>query len=173
VARLRLLDPSVDESTLRAAVKRLVVRRLREDVKEEAGIPERYVSPPVVVEPTEEERRLYAEVIRYVKYYYDAARQAKGRRRRALGLVAVVFQKRASSSIAAIKKTVEKRIQALQQMKAGLLKPTYDVKTETEALRHVVADINAIDRELEQLHRLKQLAEAVKIDSKNLKSGIP
>jgi superfamily II DNA or RNA helicase len=166
VARLRLLDPSVDESTLRAAVKRLVVRRLREDVKEEAGIPERYVSPPVVVEPTEEERRLYAEVIRYVKYYYDAAKQARGRRRRALGLVAVVFQKRASSSIAAIKKTVEKRIQALQQMKAGLLKPRDDVKTETEALRHVVADINAIDRELEQLHRLKRLAEAVKIDSK-------
>jgi superfamily II DNA or RNA helicase len=166
VARLRLLDPSVDESTLRAAVKRLVVRRLREDVKEEAGIPERYVSPPVVVEPTEEERRLYAEVIRYVKYYYDVAKQARGRRRRALGLVAVVFQKRASSSIAAIKKTVEKRIQALQQMKAGLLKPRDDVKTETEALRHVVADINAIDKELEQLHRLKQLAEAVKIDSK-------
>jgi hypothetical protein len=43
---------------------------------------------------------------------------------------------------------------------------------QTEALRHVVADINAIDKELEQLHRLKQLAEAVKIDSKNLKSGI-
>ncbi|MFP3252026.1 MAG: hypothetical protein RXO32_09920, partial [Thermoproteus sp.] len=110
----------------------------------------------VVVEPTEEERRLYAEVIRYVKHYYDAARQTKGRRRRALGLVAVVFQKRASSSIAAIKKTVERRIQALQQIKAGLLKPTYDVKTEREALEHVVADINAIDRELEQLRRLKQ-----------------
>jgi superfamily II DNA or RNA helicase len=166
VARLRLLDPSVDEGTLRAAVRRLVVRRLREDVREEAGIPERYVSPPVVVEPTEEERRLYAEVTRYVKYYYDAARRARGRERRALALVAVVFQKRASSSIAAIKRTIERRMQALQRMKAGLLRPTYDVTSEREALERVVADINAIDAELEQLRRLRQLAEAVKTDSK-------
>jgi len=166
VMRLRLLDPSVDEGVLRAAVKRLVVRRLREDVKEEAGIPERYVSPPVLVELTKEERQLYDEVLRYVKHYYDAARRTGGKKRRALGLVAVVFQKRASSSIAAIKKTVERRIQALQQMRAGLLKPTYDVKSEREAVERVVADINAIDAELEQLRKLKQLAEAVKRDSK-------
>jgi len=166
VMRLRLLEPSVDEGELRAAVKRLVVRRLREDVKEEAGIPERYVSPPVLVELTKEERQLYDEVLRYVKHYYDAARRTRGKKRRALGLVAVVFQKRASSSIAAIKKTVERRIQALQQMRAGLLKPAYDVKSEREAVERVVVDVNAVDAELEQLRRLRQLAEAVKTDSK-------
>jgi hypothetical protein len=40
--RLRLLDPSVDGDTLSADVRRLVVRRLREDVKDETGIPDRH-----------------------------------------------------------------------------------------------------------------------------------
>lgn len=161
IARLRLLDRSVDDYTIRDAVSRLVVKRFREDVRDEAGIPDRQAYT-VPLKLADREARFYAALTEYVKYYFDMARRASGRRRYALSLVAVVFQKRASSSLYAAVRTVERRIASLQRILQGQETPTDAPRSELEAIRRVVASREAIQ---EEIHRLRALLHILGISS--------
>ncbi|AET31759.1 helicase-related protein [Pyrobaculum ferrireducens] len=165
MARIRLIDRSVtDDDSLRLAVKRYVVRRLREDVHDETGIPERH-STTLKIAPSPDEAQFYGEVEKYVRYYYGIAQKYKGKRRAAIGLVATVFLKRASSSTYAAMRTIERRLKALEAIKRGLLKPTETPKSELEAIQRVV-DETQLDKEIEMLRRLHQLGQALATDTK-------
>ncbi|WP_174448677.1 helicase-related protein [Conexivisphaera calida] len=122
--RLRLLDPNVpldESSSIGEFVSRLVVRRLREEVRGYDGrplIPGRE-SDFVRIRFNDAEREAYLALLDYVKEYYDLYRKTE---RRSYGLVAVVLQKRASSSMRALLRSLERRKGRLEAMLRGELR---------------------------------------------------
>ncbi|MEM1615858.1 MAG: helicase-related protein, partial [Pyrobaculum sp.] len=162
IARLRLLDRGVDERNLRAAVREYVVRRLREDVRDETGIPDRHVAPPVSVALTPEERGFYRGVEEYVLYYYDMSKK-----RKPLALVAIVFQKRASSSLGAALKTLQRRVETLEAILAGKIAPAERPRKRADVYRIVAStDPEALRREIDKLRELIKLGKSIQRDSK-------
>ena len=165
IMRLRLLDKSVDETTLKKAVGEYVVRRLREEVRDEVNIPERHVAPPVEIELSPPEAEFYRGITDYVLYYYKLAQSHK-----ALGLVAVVFQKRASSSLYAAVRTLERRREALLKCSENptLCRPsTRALKRELDVIeKYMLPDPKLIQDELKRVEELLKLSNSITIDSK-------
>ncbi len=115
--RLRLLDPALPEIApdqanidylLRSTVSRHVIRRLREEVTKPDGSP---LVPPresktISISLSRDEKELYNELLSYIYGYFNAGFETG---RKSLVYVAIVFQKRASSSIYAIYQTLRRR----------------------------------------------------------------
>lgn len=165
IMRLRLLDKGIDETTLKEAVGEYIVRRLREEVRDEVNIPERHVAPPVEIELSPLEAEFYRKITEYVRYYYRLAESHK-----ALGLVAVVFQKRASSSLYAAIRTLERRREWLLRCRErpAECKPSARMpKRELEVIeRYMPPDPKLIQDEINRVDELLKLVHNIKIDSK-------
>ncbi|MGC8696389.1 MAG: helicase-related protein [Conexivisphaera sp.] len=178
--RLHLLDPNVpldESSSIGEFVSRLVVRRLREEVRGYDGrplIPGRE-SDFVRIRFNDAERNAYLALLDYVREYYDLYRKTE---RRSYGLVAVVLQKRASSSMYALLRSLERRKAKLEAMLRGDLH--VDVEEVERSLgsldglspreeQRVVESVAGLDlqREVEEVSRLIELTKAaLRSDSK-------
>lgn len=110
-----LVDPYLFPSEYhvnREKLKRVMIRRIKEDLHD--------IFPPrgskaLSVEFSEEERRLYSELTKYVGYYFNLAKEEV---RRGVGFAMVILQRRMASSIYAIKQSLRNRLERLE----GLLK---------------------------------------------------
>jgi len=101
----------------------VMVRRGKADILKEDGSP---LFPPRWVETTEvtftdDELKLYNQVTEYVRDGYRAATNLKDT---AVGFVMVLLQKRMVSSIAAIRRSLERRVLALEHPEAAVLSPS-------------------------------------------------
>jgi len=158
LARLKLLDNGIDD--VRTAVREYVVRRLREDVRDEVYIPDRDARR-VEIRLSDAEKAFYEGVENYARYYYNLS-QGKG----ALALVALVFLKRASSSVAAALKTLERRAEALREILKGA-KPVEKPRRLRDLMKVVAdADPHAVKKELEIVERLIELGKSLAVDTK-------
>jgi superfamily II DNA or RNA helicase/HKD family nuclease len=171
-------------------VGQITIRRVKKEILDEQGRPvfvDRRVST-VSVDYTEEEKALYSAVTRYVVEGYSAA---KAEENRAVGFVMILFQKRMVSSVEAIKRSLERRLKALQDRMKGIdagMPPLSSEerrrledyledpdsledqdKQELELRAETLvrdADRATLEGEIEQLKRLTRLASQVRVDSK-------
>jgi len=153
---LDLLDPlrfpSAD--TIKPSdLEPMMVRRGKADIRKDDGTP---LFPPRWVETTEvnftpEELHLYNEVTDYVREGYRTAAAMKNT---AVGFLMVLLQKRMVSSIAAIRRSLERRIIALEHPEAAVLSPA-----ELRELKERDADEESLtDRRREELQRKLEAA---------------
>jgi superfamily II DNA or RNA helicase/HKD family nuclease len=163
----------------------IMVRRGKLDIRKEDGTP---LFPPRWVETTEvkfapDELRLYNEVTAYVRDGYRTANEQKDT---AVGFLMVLLQKRMVSSIAAIRRSLERRLIALQHPEAAILTPSElrelqdrqdDEEALTDARREQLQDKLEAARlrlslpqhqaEIAQVQHLVELARGIKeVDSK-------
>lgn len=118
-----LLDPFLfaDEGAIEPdALGPIMIRRSKTDILKEDGSP---LFPPRWVETTEvrfepEELQLYNEVTDYVREGYNAATELRDT---VVGFLMVLLQKRMVSSIAAIRRSLERRLIALEHPEAEVL----------------------------------------------------
>ncbi|WP_435348165.1 helicase-related protein [Haloarchaeobius sp. HRN-SO-5] len=183
-----LLDPyrfSHESQITPDALDDLMIRRLKDDMYETDGtrmFPEKNIEA-LPVEMTDEERKLYNDVTEYIRGYYNHAQQEENQ---AAGFTMVIYQKRLVSSIYAIRKSLEKRMQAIQSdsVAEGLpddvqeLIPRYRTEPETlteaeytrveEALETVTVTLNQsqVQQELSRVKQLWQQAKSIETDSK-------
>jgi len=183
-----LVDPYLfpsERDINREKLRRVMIRRIKEDLCD--------IFPPresktLSVEFSEEERRLYYELIKYVGYYFNLAKEEK---RRGVGFAMVILQRRMASSIYAIKKSLVNRLERLE----GLLKlpveafpelakedleiiEEYEKNPEDvdeEAVERAMRNIESLtmarnkrelEIEIDQIKHLLELLDQVKIDSK-------
>ncbi len=125
----------------------------------EAGVPERRPQN-VWIELTEDERRLYERIERYVSELY----QRYEARRRGLGFLMTVYRRRLTSSFHAVRRSLERRRRVLDKDDDGSLfddPETTDVLSdqdrtdEASYLDRFLADLEALgsDSKLERLRR--------------------
>ncbi len=118
---LNLLEPDLFASTelleesVRARENPLFLRRLKEDLKDYQGRP---LFPPrqVTTIPyrlSEDEKRLYNAVTRYVETYYDRALAAD---KRHVAFALLILQRRLASSVRAIRASLERRQRRLKEL---------------------------------------------------------
>ena len=153
---------------------RIMVRRLKEDMKKFDGSP---CFPPRHVQTlsyklSPEELRLYDAVTEYVQHNFQRADAAENRN---VGLALTVLQRRLASSLAAIRRSLERRCKRLKELqKLGKLKQEYgelpdDLDDLTESDRWKFEDdlverltmaenMAELEAEIEDLERLVQLA---------------
>src|SRR5262245_31397413 len=153
---------------------RIMVRRLKEDMKKFDGSP---CFPPRHVQSlsyklSPEELRLYDAVTEYVQHNFQRADAAENRN---VGLALTVLQRRLASSLAAIRRSLERRCKRLKELqKLGKLKQEYgelpddlDDLTESERWRFeddlverltMAENMAELEAEIEDLERLVQLA---------------
>jgi len=153
---------------------RIMVRRLKEDMKKFDGspcFPPRHVQTlPYKLSP--EELALYDAVTEYVQNNFQ---RAEAQDNRNVGLALTVLQRRLASSVAAIRRSLERRRKRLKDLqKLGKLKQEYgelpeDLDDLTEAERWKFEDdlverltmaenMAELEAEIEELDRLVQLA---------------
>jgi superfamily II DNA or RNA helicase/HKD family nuclease len=162
----------------------VMVRRAKADIRNEHGKP---LFRPRWVETTEvrftkEELDLYNAVTSYVREGYQAATALKDT---AVGFVMVLLQKRMVSSIAAIRKTLERRLRALEHPETAALTPAElrelrereeDEEAVTDERREQLqAKLEGAQRkltraehqaEITRVRKLLNLARGIKVDSK-------
>ena len=153
---------------------RIMIRRLKEDMKQFDGAP---CFPPRNVETlpyrlTPDELTLYEAVTNYVQNNFARAEQSQNRN---VGLALTVLQRRLASSMAAIRRSLERRLKRLQDLrKLGKLKQEYgelpeDMEDLTEAERWKFEDdiverltmaenMTELENEIEDLKGLVQHA---------------
>ncbi|RJQ65744.1 MAG: hypothetical protein C4519_27310 [Desulfobacteraceae bacterium] len=184
---LGLLDPlrfpnaeSIDPTELEP----MMVRRSKSDIRKDDGTP---LFPPRWVDTTqvhftEEELTLYQEVTSYVRQGFQTATELK---ETAVGFLMVLLQKRMVSSIAAIRRSLERRLIALEHPEAAVL-----TAAELRELKERADDEEALtdDRreelqkklekarlkltmdqhkaEIRNVRRLHELAKGIRVDSK-------
>lgn len=167
-ALLTLLDeysfPDL-ESVTRGRVARVAIRRTKGEILDESGKPvfvkRRVQTLPVVFSPAEEE--LYRAVTAYVAEGYNLAQAQKNK---AAGFLMVLFQKRMVSSVEAIRKSLERRLQALVRLREeGGPSPEISGE-EARKLDEYLADPDSLsDAERERLERwLETLPVHARID---------
>lgn len=167
-ALLTLLDeygfPDLDSVT-RSQVARVAIRRTKGEILDERGRPvfvQRNVQTlPVEFSPAEE--GLYRAVTAYVAEGYNLAREQKNR---AAGFLMVLFQKRMVSSIEAIRRSLERRLQGLEKLRTGG-EPAIELsKEETRKLDDYLTDPDSLsDAEREELERrLESLPVFARVD---------
>ena len=108
-----LVDPYLFPSehyVNREKLKRVMIRRIKEDLGE--LFPPRK-SETLSVEFSEEEKRLYDELEKYVGYYFNLAKKEE---RRGIGFAMVILQRRMASSIFAIRKSLRNRLERLKEL---------------------------------------------------------
>lgn len=152
---LDLLDPlrfPIPERITPSELEPMMVRRGKADIRKEDGTP---LFPPRWVETTEveftaEELHLYNEVTGYVREGYRTATQLRDT---AVGFLMVLLQKRMVSSIAAIRRSLERRLIALEHPEAAVL-----TASELRELKEREDDEEALtDARREQLqHKLEE-----------------
>ncbi|BCU66883.1 helicase [Sulfolobales archaeon HS-7] len=112
IHRLRLIDPFVTESNVNVVLNEIMIRRLREEVRDfndNRLIPDRE-SKIIKVTLSDQERNFFDKVNEYIRDYYMASmRESDRRKSKAYALVAMVIQKRASSSLNSLLQTLKKR----------------------------------------------------------------
>ncbi len=153
---------------------RIMIRRLKEDMKKFDGSP---CFPPRHVQTlpyrlTPDELALYNEVTSYVQNNFQRAEAAENRN---VGLALTVLQRRLASSVAAIRRSLERRLNRLRDLrKLGRLRQEYEELPEdlddlTEADRWRFEDevverltmaenMAELEAEIEELERLVKLA---------------
>jgi superfamily II DNA or RNA helicase len=183
-----LVDPYLFPSEYhvnREKLKRVMIRRIKEDLH---GIFPPRESRTLSVEFSEEEKRLYSELTRYVGYYFNLAKEEA---RRGVGFAMVILQKRMASSIYAIKQSLRNRLEKLEKLLKLPIKAfpelaredmeileeyeknpeDIDEMTVEEAMRSVEALTMArnkeeLEIEIGQIRHLLELLDQVKVDSK-------
>jgi superfamily II DNA or RNA helicase/HKD family nuclease len=184
---LGLLDPlrfpnpeNIDSSELEP----MMVRRGKSDIRKEDGTP---LFPPRWVDTTEvvftdEELHLYEEVTNYVRQGFQTATELK---ETAVGFLMVLLQKRMVSSIAAIRRSLERRLIALEHPEAAVLtaaelRELKDRAEDEEALTdsrredlqrklekaRLKLTMEQHKTEIRNVRRLYDLAKGIKVDSK-------
>ncbi|MBC7221233.1 DEAD/DEAH box helicase family protein [Candidatus Bipolaricaulota bacterium] len=188
-ALLTLLDeysfPDLDSVT-RSQVARVAIRRTKREILDETGKPvfvQRHVRTlPVEFTPAEEE--LYQAVTAYVAEGYNLAREAKNR---AAGFLMVLFQKRMVSSIEAIRRSLERRLQSLERLRTADASQVALSPDEERRLNEYLEDPDSlsdaereeierrleslpvfthVDTEIAKLRELCQKANAIRVDTK-------
>lgn len=119
---ISLIDPFLFESEKHINPERLndvMIRRGKGELRDENGEPI-FTKRKIEVIPisfTDEEVDLYQKVTRYTKEQYNISKEQK---KRAVGFVMVLFQKRMVSSIKAIKKSLKGRAERLKAKKSRI-----------------------------------------------------
>ncbi|MFX0098325.1 MAG: helicase-related protein [Candidatus Hodarchaeota archaeon] len=129
----------------------------------------------ILIEPTEEELKIYNDIRLYITKVYQRALEEGNS---ATGFVMVSFQKLLASSHFALRKTISKRITTLRehqiklmQKRAHLEKNPLEIENEKEyKIKMKVLDdqIQVIDEDIPILHDYLERLESLKIDSKAL-----
>jgi len=184
---LQHLDPlrfdGVEEVTP-AALEPIMVRRGKGDIRRDDGSPlfrPRWVDT-TEVKFTKEELHLYEEVTKYVREGYQAA---SAQRDNAVGFLMVLLQKRMVSSVAAIRRSLERRLMALENpnaaaLRASELRELRDREDDEEALSderreelqqrleeaRLRADSPAHKAEVRRVRELVKLARKIAVDTK-------
>ncbi|MGB9622442.1 MAG: DEAD/DEAH box helicase, partial [Candidatus Bathyarchaeia archaeon] len=107
------------EDSIRNKDNPLFLRRLKEDLHNFDGTP---LFPPRHVKTikyylSDDEKRLYNAVTEYVKKYYQ---RAIDKDRRSVAFALIILQRRLASSVRAIRKSLERRINRLQELSKAL-----------------------------------------------------
>jgi superfamily II DNA or RNA helicase/HKD family nuclease len=178
---LRFPDP---ESIKPGDLEPIMVRRSKVDIRKDDGtslFPPRWVDT-TKVEFTAEELHLYEEVTNYVREGYRTATALKDT---AVGFLMVLLQKRMVSSIAAIRRSLERRQIALEHPESAILtaaelrelkereddeealtddrREQLQRKLEAARLKLNTAQHQA---EIRRVRRLVELAKGIRVDSK-------
>ena len=178
---LRFADP---DQIKPEQLEPIMVRRTKADIRNDDGTPlfrPRWVNT-TEIKFSEEEHRLYDEVTNYVREGYRAATQLKDN---AVGFLMVLLQKRMVSSIAAIRRSLERRLMALEHPEAAALSPGElrelkeredDEEALTDARREQLQRKLETARlklgtashqtEIKRVRKLVQLAKGITVDSK-------
>ena len=184
-----LLDPyrfSHESQITPDALSDLMIRRLKDDMYETDGtrmFPEKNIEA-LPVSMTPEERQLYENVTEYIREYYNLAQREN--EENVVGFTMVIYQKRLVSSIYAIRKSLENRMQAIQNDAVAEdlpddvqeLESRYRTEPETltdaersrveRALETVTftLDRKQVDEELRRVKALWKQAKRIETDSK-------
>jgi superfamily II DNA or RNA helicase len=159
---LNLLEPELfatNEILIEAIKNRenpLFLRRLKEDLKTFDGAP---IFPPRKVKTVKyrlspDEKKLYNAVTEYVEKYYNKALEIKEeRRRRNITFALLILQRRLASSVRAIRKSLERRKNKLEELlKRGEL--IQEVGYITEEILEDMPEMERWEKEEELLGKL-------------------
>jgi len=127
-----------DEQSINSARNRFFLRRLKEEMVDWDNKPlfkERHTKT-IGYDLTPEEKRLYDEVTSYVR---SKRKEAKAKRNKNVELTLMVMQRRLASSIFAITRTLENRLNALKEI-LTILKDPLRSGAEKKRLLGAVAD---------------------------------
>ncbi len=117
---LRFLDPTLAPMGAQlepSRYRRHYIRRLKNQICNPDGSPkfvQRKPVQPIPVALSDEEREFHEQVRSYAEEIFAFAEKAEPRERTAIQFVATVLRKRASSSRAALKATLQRRLETLQ-----------------------------------------------------------
>ena len=184
---ISLLDPYLfpaDEHLNPERVAELMIRRTKDNLLDEEG--ELVFRPLAVktipVQYTRKEMQLYDAVTRYVAEEFNLARN---RDQRTVGFAMVVLQKRMVSSIAAIRKSLARRINKLLQesqvplskrdeadLESLIEEPATLTEARAEALTERLEQLTlhtgpGLHREVARLNELHEMAKALTVDMKS------
>ena len=183
---INLLDPYLFPSAAHLDPKRvadLMVRRIKDNLRDGKG--ELVFRPRTVeiipVQYTDAEMVLYDAVTRYVAEEFNLARNMD---HRTVGFAMVILQKRMVSSIAAIRKSLGRRARRLLEEQQVALSRSEEADLEslieepdtltearaeelTERLEQLTLHTGpGLHQEITRLNELRQMAEALAVDSK-------
>lgn len=171
-------DKKIVEDAVRAKENPIFLRRLKEDLTDFEGKP---IFPPRKVktiryELSPREKELYDAVTDYVRNYFQIIAGKDDKASRNVGFALIVLQRRLASSLRAIRKSLERRKQKLEELKSlGLrfaeegipdfegiedLEESERWKIEQEAIERFTTakSIEELQQEIDQLTELIRLA---------------
>lgn len=132
-------------------------------------IPVRHVRDEFI-ELADEERKLYERIERYIRRHYNAYKSDVSSQ--ALGFIMTVYRRRLTSSFEAIKKSLKKRLDVLEQGRSlvDLLSEDDDMDVEDALFDPDEFDVSA-ERLQDEIHELRLfLAELDKINGEDTKA---
>ncbi|RLE44576.1 helicase, partial [Candidatus Woesearchaeota archaeon] len=141
----------------------LFIRRLKEDLKRFDGTP---IFPPRKVRTikyrlSDDEKRLYNAVTEYVQKYYNKALMIKEeRRKRNITFALLILQRRLASSVRAVRKSLERRRNRLQE----LLKQGQIIQEVGYISEEVLEDMPEIERWRHEEELLEKLTSSETIE---------
>ncbi len=172
IARLRLIQPSVNENNFKEFLQRFNYRRRKDTVEDIDGkplFPYPVYPERITVKLTPEEEIFYENFEKYIRDQYNLASKRKDS---TIGLVASVLSKAASSSIVAGIACLERRCEKLYKNEKVLKVRVMDAIDEEEyeysidQLLGYYGEKALIDEEIKSINRLIELGESIKVDSK-------
>lgn len=174
IARLKLIQPSVNEYNFKEFLRKFNYRRRKDTVEDIDGkplFPYPVYPERITVRLTPDEEIFYENFERYIRDQYSLASRRKDR---TIGLVASVLSKAASSSIVAGIACLERRREKLHENEKVLEAEVMAAINEGEGeYEHVIEPVlgyygekTLIDEEIKSINRLIELGKNVKVDSK-------
>jgi len=164
---LSLLDPYLitrEGYLTKEKLTRIMIRRTKEDVRtldNKPLFPTREAKT-LIVPFSSKEATLYSKVVDYVAHYFNLATTAKSR---GVSFAMMILQKRMASSIAAITKSLENRLQRLKELRELGTFPDYGMLEIQEMEEEGISldDLEDKDREeLEKKYEVLTMARNVK-----------